>query len=452
MKTRTYKCIQFSIYFFTFLMLESEVNSRAEILLGSQYVIQIYALGLLCTAFGYFLFALSSGKGPKITRWNVPYIISSLLCLVSVSTLLYASNRTLYFFSSVLSLLSFGFIGGHVHFNCSLLFSTEKRPGLMLGISAGAGVILQFIFQNLIPFNAIIIIGVILCVFISFIMPIEANPDTDSGAETDPQVLKTKDLILPVIATAIMTMILTTNDDLMVMKNAAGEVHLFSFTRLFYALGLMLSGIITDIKKQNWLPFSCVASMMLSVIACVFLSKPSTYNLNMSVMYFYSGFYVMYFTAVFMSMAANTKRPAFTAGLGRITRSVVTSLFTLFLYTAKIDFSISFLIILNCTLSIFLLVLFTVTKKLYPVSSKDAPSKTFPSPEETVLKMGELYSLTEREKETLFHLLYSEDGVQEIADKLFISRRVLQRYISSIYEKTGVHSRIGLYQLRDQIK
>lgn len=451
MKIRAFRNIQFSIYFFTFLILESLVNSRTEIILESQYVIIVYAIGLLCTALGYFLFGLLSNQKQK--RGNTVYLVSAVLSLISVITLLYVNNKAVFLISSVLSLISFGYIGGHVHYVRSLLYDTEKKPGLFLGISAGLGVLLQFVFQNLIPFNAITIIGVILCSSISLILPSEGNLNEKTESENTEMHLPIKELLLPVIATAIMTMVLTTNDDLMVMKNATEEVHLFSFTRLFYALGLVLAGFISDIKKQAWLPLSAVISMMLSVIACVFLSKPSTYNFNMSVMYFYSGFYVMYFTAVFMDLAPKTKNPALMSGLGRITRSIVTSLFTFLLYSAKTDFSVTFLIILNSVLSILLLILFTVTRKIYavPTSPKDTASDKIMSSEEAILKMAEMYSLTEREKEALHNLLCSEDGVQEIADQMFISRRVLQRYISSIYEKTGVHSRIGLYQLRDQI-
>lgn len=43
-------------------------------------------------------------------------------------------------------------------------------------------------------------------------------------------------------------------------------------------------------------------------------------------------------------------------------------------------------------------------------------------------------------------LLTTEDGVQEIADNLYISRRMVQRYISSIYEKTETKTRLGLFQ------
>ncbi len=55
--------------------------------------------------------------------------------------------------------------------------------------------------------------------------------------------------------------------------------------------------------------------------------------------------------------------------------------------------------------------------------------------------------LTERETEVLQKLLFTEDDLQTIADSLHISRRVLSRHITSIYQKTGAKSRVGLYQI-----
>lgn len=43
-------------------------------------------------------------------------------------------------------------------------------------------------------------------------------------------------------------------------------------------------------------------------------------------------------------------------------------------------------------------------------------------------------------------LLSTDLGVQEIADEIFISRRVAQRHIAAIYEKAGVTTRLGLYR------
>ena len=57
------------------------------------------------------------------------------------------------------------------------------------------------------------------------------------------------------------------------------------------------------------------------------------------------------------------------------------------------------------------------------------------------------YELTDREKDVFYELLKPEAKVEQMAEELFISRRTLQRHISSIYEKCGVSSRVGLITL-----
>ena len=59
---------------------------------------------------------------------------------------------------------------------------------------------------------------------------------------------------------------------------------------------------------------------------------------------------------------------------------------------------------------------------------------------------AEDFSLTEREKEVLHVLLVSEENVQDIAEQLLISRAALYRHLTSLNEKTGIKSRIGLVQ------
>ena len=48
-------------------------------------------------------------------------------------------------------------------------------------------------------------------------------------------------------------------------------------------------------------------------------------------------------------------------------------------------------------------------------------------------------------------LVHTDDGLQAIADRLYVSRRTLERYVSAIYEKTGTKSRIGLVSLYNSL-
>lgn len=54
---------------------------------------------------------------------------------------------------------------------------------------------------------------------------------------------------------------------------------------------------------------------------------------------------------------------------------------------------------------------------------------------EKLQKLSERFSLTPRETEVFGLLVSTEDGLQAIADKLYVSRRTLERYVSAIYEK-----------------
>lgn len=66
---------------------------------------------------------------------------------------------------------------------------------------------------------------------------------------------------------------------------------------------------------------------------------------------------------------------------------------------------------------------------------------------EKLRKFSELYSFTDRETEVFEQLVNTEDSIQVIAENIYVSKRTLERYVSAIYEKTGVKSRIGLLNL-----
>ena len=51
-----------------------------------------------------------------------------------------------------------------------------------------------------------------------------------------------------------------------------------------------------------------------------------------------------------------------------------------------------------------------------------------------------------KQKEVLEMLLTSDENVQDIAGKLFISRAALYRHISNLNQKTKTKSRVGLLQ------
>ncbi len=68
------------------------------------------------------------------------------------------------------------------------------------------------------------------------------------------------------------------------------------------------------------------------------------------------------------------------------------------------------------------------------------------SPQERLKLYAEHCSLTPRETEVLESLLTTDEDLQGIADSCIFPVRMVQRYVSSIYEKTETKTRIGLFQ------
>ena len=85
------------------------------------------------------------------------------------------------------------------------------------------------------------------------------------------------------------------------------------------------------------------------------------------------------------------------------------------------------------------------------LEKSDAKGSDKLSNSERLRKLSEQYSLTPREAEAYGLLVNTEDGLQTIADNLYVSRRTLERYVSALYVKTGTKSRVGLVSLYNSI-
>ena len=133
------------------------------------------------------------------------------------------------------------------------------------------------------------------------------------------------------------------------------------------------------------------------------------------IFYLSSGFFVVYFTTRFMNYAVQSSIPALWAGMGRAVNNAGAAVVT--------GGSIALVEGGNVIL------IFSV-----------------------VLVLFALISITKRETEVLEALLNSDDSAKDLAKQLYISRAALYRHISSLNEKTGTKSRIGLIQFYYQQK
>jgi hypothetical protein len=154
-----------------------------------------------------------------------------------------------------------------------------------------------------------------------------------------------------------------------------------------------------------------------------------------------------------MEIARYSKTPELLSGVGRAVNNFVAVLISAgSLALLNSDNNIAII-----TIELILFVLASIAAFFYTNKRKtffDELSSTGGdklSDKEILKKLSEKFSLTPREAEVFGLLVNTEDGLQTIADNMYISRRTLERYVSAIYGKTGTKSRIGLVSLYNNI-
>ena len=311
------------------------------------------------------------------------------------------------------------------------------------------GIILQFINNNFVslPF----IENIVLDIFMGILMFILTTIPNTLNHHLDVSKVKKERQIcggLLILLVFMMSCVFSTLDNAVTLLHATGEVNIEEFPRVLLALSGLLGGIIFDFKDRRFMSMIMYCVMLLSTICIIVLKYSESLLIGLLIFYMTSGF-VVFFTASFMEIASYMKFPDLWAGLGRAVNNL-----------AAVILSRSSLVLINSqgnlivvVLVICLFVIVTIIASTYSLQRKVLIEKlgeskiALFSKEEKLLKIKEQYTFTPREIEVFEYLTSTEDSVQDIANNMYVSKRTLERYISSIYKKTGVKSRIGLLNI-----
>ncbi len=167
------------------------------------------------------------------------------------------------------------------------------------------------------------------------------------------------------------------------------------------------------------------------------------------VFYLSAGFFAVFFTSGFMEISRHMRTPELWAGMGRAVNNIAAAVIAnpvLALLSSDSNLAVIILVLVLFVQSVSWRLYTPFKRKLLWNSLLQTPPKLV-SEKERLRKFSEVFSFTERESEVFNCLVNTEDSIQTIAENLYVSRRTLERYISAIYEKTGVKSRVGLLNL-----
>ena len=439
-----FQAVCFSLCFLAFMLAESAVNARAADLLGPGRVNAVYALGLVCTGLGFLSFSLLRKLVGREQGRKYAAFLAGALCVASAVLFLTTDQAALFALGAALCLLSCGHIGGCVYYNHAMTFFQCPYMGRVTGIGMGLAVLLQFLIQSVIPLDVIFLTSMIgsifLVVFLMSRAPRDWVLDDPLPYSAENETPRRTALIL-LSAVVLMSLVSGLIDGVITAFDSAGIYDIYHGVRLFYVLGLMLAGWLADFRRR--LPLATACFILLSSVSTALLSTPAGYFAGVALMYVYSGFYVIFLTVLFCDFAPRTARPELWAGLGRVVRCFAVAAVVPSMPWLYDTWGSTMLTVSSCLLSVAVLLV------LLPWISRgllDQPKASL-SPEQALERFCQSCHLTPRESEVLHKLLESDDSLQIIATDLAISVRMVQRYVTSIYEKTGTKSRTGLHQL-----
>ena len=457
-----YLCAAALMGLFTFLFLGAEyllVDVLSGVVSEDKTVLaQNYALGI--SAVGFVLYPLFGRCNNRLKA-----VCAGLVGILSVLCIALICVGTAYigiFTAGLVLFLLLGLIGSAVFYAAVRMMKTDRYLARTVGVSYGAGILLQFANNNLIRFGIgeAAMLSVCLLVLIGLLMkcrwdsckqyetPADAQTeDKQSGGKEGKTGLAVGGLF--VLLVALMTCIFSTLDNVVTLVHSRGEMDIGQWPRILLALSGVTAGFVFDLKNRKYMGFIMYCVMVLSTICIAVLEFSGSFLVGLIVFYLSAGFFAVFFTSGFMEISRHMKTPELWAGMGRavnnITAAVIAKPVLGLMSSDSALAAIILVLVLFAAVSVVAAV-YTFRKKAFfeQLISAAAGER---DEKEKLQNFSEVFSFTERETEVFDRLVNTEDNIQTIAESLYISRRTLERYISAIYEKTGVRSRIGLLKL-----
>lgn len=348
-------------------------------------------------------------------------------------------------------------------------YTDRKHLTVIVGISYALGLLLQYINYNLID-NVILrmvmfSLAIVALAVILFLARDEyAEADTYMVDERNKTDCKEKcDETTPdsgsvavalVMVVLLMTFIFSALDNVVTVVHAEGGADVGQWPRLFLALSGVAAGFLFDIKDQRFMNQMMYCVTVLSVIAMLIIEFGGAFIIGLIVFYLAAGFFVVYFTTGFINVSYGMRWSALWSGAGRAVNNIgagIVGIISYMLIDSPGIMVMSVVVILLLVLiSIAVFVLENLQKEQYRRYDEEKVTKSAENSNARVEVDFECFAdahhLTGREREVLQKLLVSDGSVQDIADELYISRASLYRHISSMNEKTGTKTRVGLIQ------
>ena len=442
----------FAIYMFEYMVTLTFIDQRSAVITGPVWQLYLHYIDYALVALGFASFALLRRVTEQFTFRRVLLLLPSVAYGCTVLLLFILGDVTAFSISAMGAAYFLGLLGGMVYFCMAAALADNPKTGRVMALGASAAVLLQYLLQEYWHITAgipgALVLGFCAAVYLTVRRPWEwLTEDCLPYEAPKPEKARAMTGTLARLCLNVLCLyaIGTTYDRQMMLLNVQSgyeDYNFYAWPRLFTIVGYLLVGGLSDIWGGKLLSVATLCAALAALMNPVLFGDPAYYAVNMCLFYLYLGASLSYYNLAFWRVAPRTGWPELWAGMGRISTNLFSALLTLVpVGRLSMAAAIGAAVVLFGVLVVSMAMggELTLTRPAQP----KAPELT---QEQKISAYCRRCAFTPRETEVFERLVTTEDCVQEIADQLFISRRVLQRYIASIYQKTGTKTRAVLYK------
>ncbi|MDY4840223.1 MAG: helix-turn-helix transcriptional regulator [Lachnospiraceae bacterium] len=221
------------------------------------------------------------------------------------------------------------------------------------------------------------------------------------------------------------------------MSDLTGSNISLEFTRIFYAVGLVIAGLINDYKRK-WGAVTCVASLIFPFAMLLLNGQVDSRAILWIISYFFFAFFVTYRIVLFVDLSVRGNC-LFLAGVGLLCGRVGDALGAGLGMALKSNIVV--LVFTSFALFTVTVILFFYFYEIYYTNTSEGQDETI-----RIDSFIEQFGLTAREKEVLILILKGNTN-SKIADNLFISESTVKFHVKNILKKTQCANRKELLSL-----
>ena len=230
----------------------------------------------------------------------------------------------------------------------------------------------------------------------------------------------------------------------------------YLWPRLMVIPFFLLFAAIGDRKQGRLVPLTALCVALAATLNTVLIGSRGAYWVNMCLFYCAVAAAISYYTLVFWRLAPYTGHPVLWASMGRVIDCAIV-LVTGAIRLGTLSPAVTLGIDIAGVALIILMMALSGNFNLAPAAAETADTgqaapaapETPPqlTPEETLERMRQRYGLTAREAGVLRELVLTEDKQTVISERLNVTVKTVQAYVTRLYRKTGIATRAGLTDL-----